>query len=288
MMGRFEVHALPDGSVIYYDEKAHRYFSAIKPAAKAGEYSYVQGSQLPGVSTISKYVDPPGDGLLYWAAGLDQQGIADCAERDRLAGADLTWLTDAEKIKQRLRDEKKQWKDVRDATANRGTNVHEFALNELAKGNVPNLADFTEEERSYGQAVISWWRDRQPDVLYAEQVTASLSKGFGGRFDLLCVFNVNGVDARVLVDAKTREGGKVRMSDHVQLAGYETANVDCGIGASEYQLALILMPDGCYREEWCLSPEAHFHSALNAYMSNKHLGKAMREAEKETREKAAA
>lgn len=282
MIGRFVCCELPNGSTIYFDPEPHRYYSEIKESKTAkGGYSFVKGSNVAGVSTVAKYVDPPGDNLLYWAAGLDQVGIAEIADRDMRSGADLTWLADPVRIKGRLREEQATWAHVRDRAANRGTNVHELALASLAQGDVPDLSGFSDEERAYGQAVISWWRERRPDVIEYEQLTFSPSRGFGGRFDLLAIFEVDGIDTKVLVDAKTREGGKVRMTDFVQLAGYESANRECGIGESTKQMALILMPDGSFREEWSTATDAHFNAALLAYQANKGLGKLMRDAAKE-------
>lgn len=279
MVGRFEVCEFPNGTRIYFDPGPHRYYSQIKPSTTAkGGYSYVKGSNVAGASTVAKFIDPPGDQLLYWAAGLDQVGISELADRDLKAGADLTWLADPDRIKARLREEEATWAHVRDRSAVRGTNIHEFAMAELAAGRVPDLSSFRPDERAFAQAVIRWWRERQPDVIAAEQMTFSEKLGYGGRFDLLAVFEVDGVDTRVLVDAKTREKGKVRMTDFVQLAGYEQANVECGVGSSGRQMALILLPDGTFREEWSTAVAEDFNAALDAYKRNRRLAGELRAA----------
>lgn len=277
-VGRFEEHRLPDGTVLYYEPEKHAYFGEIKPSPKAkGGYSFVRDSRLTGVSTVAKYLDTNVDPLMYWAAKLDQIGIAELASQAIACGADLTWLCDQRGINDALREAELTWAHVRDRRAAEGTDVHERIFYALATGSEPpSLADLSEEARGYGQAVFAWWRDRQPVPIAAEQVTASPSKGIAGRFDLLA--DIEG--KRTLVDAKTREKGAVRQSDHVQLAGYEVSNTDCGIGASERQLALILMPDGTYREEEGAATEADFKCALNACQSGRGLNKRMREAEK--------
>lgn len=277
-IGRFEAHSLPDGSTVYYEPERHGYYAEIKPSKSAeGGYSYVQKSRLPGVSTIAKYLDANVDPLMHWSAKLDQIGIAELASQALDAGADLTWLREQHSIGQALRDAEATWTHVRDRAAVRGTNVHERIFLALATGTEPpSLGDLTEEERGYGQAAFAWWRDMQPEPIAAEQVTVSYDKSFAGRFDLLA--DIGG--ERVLADVKTRERGAVRKSDYVQLAGYEVANRDCGLGASDRQIALILMPDGTYREEPGLATEADFNSALLACQSGKHLDKRMREAGK--------
>lgn len=276
-IGRFEAHRLPDGSVVYYEPEQHQYFGEIKPSKSAkGGYSFVRASRLPGASTISKHLADQGDGLLYWATDLDHVGIAALVEQCMKAGESLDWLTNPDAIKARLSESEQSWKHVRERMAEWGTNVHEKAFLELAQGNTPSLKGFSAQERPFGQAVFAWWRDRQPEPLAAEHVTVCHSRNFAGRFDLLCEFEVAGEQRRVLVDAKTRTSGKVRRADHVQLVGYDIANEECGIGGADLRLALILLPDGTYRESWSRATEADFNAALNAHRSGKLLDSRMK------------
>ena len=279
-IGRFEVHTLPDGSVIYYDDDEHAYYSEIKPAkGSVGGYAFTRGSRLTGVSTIAKFLDANVDPLLWWAVGLDQVGIAELAERDMSTGADVTWLSDPERIKSRLKDEKTRWSDVRDRAADVGTTVHEDVFHALARDETPDLADRTDVERGFAQGVLRWWMDNSPQVIAAEAVTVDFSKGYAGRFDLLC--EIDG--ERVLVDAKTRATGRIRKSDHVQLEGYNEANLACGIGGSDRRVALLLSPDGSYREHESVAKPSDFYAALLACEAGKLLDKRLREADK-TRE----
>jgi hypothetical protein len=277
-IGRFEEHRLPNGEVVYFEPDKHAYFGEIKESKSAsGGYSFVRDSRLTGVSTIAKYLDANVDPLMHWAAKLDRIGVAELASQSVQGGGDLTWLCEERTISEALREAEATWAHVRDRAAVRGTNVHERIFLALATGaEPPSLANLSEEERGYGQAVFAWWRDHQPEPVAAEQVTVDHARGFAGRFDLLA--QVEG--CRSLYDAKTRETGKVRKSDHVQLVGYETANAACGLGVTERQAALILMPDGIYREEECVATEADFNSALLACQSGKHLDKRMRDAAK--------
>lgn len=291
-IGRFEEVTLPNGEVVYYEDKHHAYYGEIKENPKSdGGYSFVRASRLTGVSTIAKFLDPNADPLMHWAAKLDQVGIAELAAQAIDAGGDLTWLREQRTIGEALREAELTWTHVRDKRATEGTNVHERIFLALATGReAPSLAALTEEERGYGQAAMRWWRERRPEPVAAEQVTVDHSNGFAGRFDLLATVDasdfehvpesIHGGGFTVLVDAKTREKGKVRKSDHVQLPGYEVANRACGIGASDVQMVLILMPDGTYREEWCVGTDADFYSALNSCHSGKHLEKRMRDASK--------
>jgi hypothetical protein len=281
-VGRFEQHFLPDDSHIFYEpDPAHAYYGEIKESPKAkGGYSYVRDSRFVGVSTPTKALDSSIDGLLHWAAKLDQTGVAALAEQQIEAGCDvgdLAWLCSQPSISAALREAELTWTDVRDRAAQRGTNVHELIFLALAQGTrPPSLEKLSKVERGYGQAAIRWWRDRKPKPLFAEQVTVSREHGFAGRFDLLCEIDGD----RVLVDAKTRERGQDRRSDHGQLPGYELANRECGIGESAYQVVLLLMPDGSYREVVCVGTKDDFLAALNAYRRGGALEKRMREAAK--------
>lgn len=277
-VGRFELHRTPDGDEVYFDPEPHRYYGEVKENKKSkGGYSFVRDSQMVGCSTPAKCLDTNVDPLLWWAAKLDQIGVATLAEQALDSGDSLEWLRSQPSIASALRQAGMTWHDVRDQAAQRGTNVHERIFLALASGDrPPSLAALSGAERAYGQAAIRWWRDRKPEPLYAEQVTICRALGVAGRFDLLC--RIDGKS--VLVDAKTREKFKVRRSDHVQLAGYEMCNVSCEIGASDYQLALILCPDGTYLEHENLAEESDFITALDAYRRGGDLEKRMREDEK--------
>ena len=292
-IGRFERHTLPDETHIYYEpDPAHAYYNEVKKAPKSkGGYSFVRDSRFTGVSTPTKALDSNIDGLLYWAAKLDQTGVADLAGAQIGAGCDvgdLEWLCSQESISKALREAELTWAHVRDRAAQRGTNVHERIFLALATGKrPPSLSKLSGEERAYGQAAIRWWRDRDPEPLYAEQVTVHRELKVAGRFDLLA--EIDG--ERVLVDAKTRQRGQDRRSDHAQLPGYEACNIACGIGASERRVVLLLLPDASYREVECVGDEDDFTAGLEAYRRGGDLEKRMRagaKAEKEAREPVAA
>lgn len=278
VIGRFEAHRIGE-EVVYYDPEPHRYYSEVKENKKSnGGYSFVKGSQLTGVSTPLKALDTNVDPLLHWAAGLDQVGIAELIGISIDSGEDLSWMRDPLQLKIALRDAGLTWDKVRDKTATRGVNVHELIFLALATGKrPPSLKALSAEERAYGQAAIRWWRDHDPKPLFAEQVTYHRGHRVAGRFDLLC--EIGG--ERVLVDAKTREKGACRKSDHAQLAGYEMCNVACGIGGSDRQVALILKPDGTYAPHDSIGVEADFIAALEAYRRGGDLDKRMRAQAKE-------
>lgn len=282
MVGRFEQHVLPDRSVVYYEPEKHGYFGEVNPSKTAkGGYSFVRDSRLTGVSTIAKFLDPDPEPLMHWAAKLDRVGVAELAVESLDEGADdLGWLRSEGSISHKLREAEATWAHVRNRAAMRGTNVHERVFLALATGTTPpSLADLSDEERGYGQAAFAWWRDRRPEPLAAEQVTISHTLGVAGRFDLLAGIG----DDVTLVDAKTREKPRTYASDHVQLAGYEALNTECGVGSSDRRIVLVLLPDGTYQEFEGCGEAADFNAAVLASKAGKNLERRMRDAGK-TRE----
>lgn len=278
-VGRFERHTLPDESVVYFDPEPHAYYGAVNKSPKAkGGYSAVRGSRHIGVSTPAKCLDTNPDPLMGWAAKLEAQGVCELLSAAPTSEYEALVAAGGEHLHRELRDAGLDWRSVRDRAATRGTNVHELIFLALAQDErPPSLASLSDEDRGYGQAAIKWWREHKPTPLYAEQVTLCELHGFAGRFDLLC--EIDG--ERVLVDAKTRDKGAVRISDHVQLAGYELANRSCGIGESARRLALILTPWGEPREFEGLASERDFLAALEAYRRGRDLGKRMKAQENE-------
>lgn len=276
-VGRFERHAMPNGDVVFYDPEPHRYYGEIYRNAK-GDWSAKRSSSFIGCSTPGKTLDTNVDPLLHWAASLEREGIAQLAEHALEDGRGLAWLTSAESIKRALREDGLTWRDLRNAAATRGTNVHEAIFLALAENPdaPPSLSAVGPDERGYAQAAIRWWSDRCPVPVHAERVTAATDHRVAGRFDLLADVPGHG---RVLVDAKTREKGHGRQGDHVQLEGYELCNRACGIGESDKRLALILTPWGDYREVWSAAVADDFLAALRAYRTGGDLTRRIREAE---------
>ncbi|HYJ21075.1 MAG TPA: hypothetical protein VEW07_03510 [Solirubrobacterales bacterium] len=302
-IGRFEEFTLPNGEVIYKEVRGdnHYYWGEIKPNRAAnGGYSAVRNSHRPGASGIAKYLDPESDPLLHWAARLERVGIASLASAALAVEGDLTWLGDPRQIERALEEGKLRWSDVRNQRADEGTAVHRDITFELAQGRqAPSLAGLSDEGRGYGQAKMKWWRERQPEPIAAEQVTACHSKRYAGTFDLLAMLDLASPDlppipegveipsrgqVPVLIDDKTRQKPRTYKSDHVQLRLYKTANTECEIGESALELIVVLLPDGNYHEAWAVATDADANSALLASQSGKHLDKRMRASAKAAKE----
>lgn len=308
VIGRFEEHRAPNGEVVYLDPGPHRYYGEIKPSKSAeGGYSYTRSSALTGVSTAAKFLDGDPTGLMHWAAWRDQDGIARIASLDLDNGYSLDWLRSQESISARLREEEATWEHERDRRAEQGTNVHHETVWKLATGEDASLADLSEAERGFGRGVFSSFLDLglRGKVKYAEQLTVAHDKGIAGTFDLFAegvetekvltrLVNPDKVPDEIaeldhltlLADYKTRDAaGKVRVSDHVQLAGYEDCNRACGIGESDGRVVIVVLPEGSYEIYWGEATYGQWAASVNACLSSKPLNSAV-EAQKRTAKKA--
>lgn len=301
-VGRFEEFTLPNGAAVYKEIRGddHFYHAEIHPSsASEGGYAYVDGSTLTGVSTAAKFLDGDPDPLMGWAAKCDQEGIARIVRADVQSGQSLDWLTAPERIRARLCAEEATWRHERSRRAEEGTNVHHEMVWKLATGEPANLANVTEAERGFGRGVFASFRELglRGKVEYAEQLTVAFHeesspvRGIAGTFDLLAadvevdlllphVVNRSKIPAvvrdrdtiRLLADYKTRAGaGKVRKSDHLQVRGYEYCNSQCGLGETDGQVVIIVLPDGTFEVYWCEATLSQWIAAVKSCQESKPL-----------------
>lgn len=179
----------------------------------------VDGKRLPSVTTILGVLNKPA--LLDWAARFAREGL--------------------------------DWRDVRDEAGDRGHNTHELAL-DVVLGKRRSLSSLPAEHRAYGQAAMSWVLDRQPEVIEAERMIASVEHGYSGRTDLLALIGGH----RVLADYKTVSrwhfNGDEKLPPYpenaLQLDLYANAAAECGYEAPDLGLVVRLGPDGEYHESF--------------------------------------
>lgn len=145
----------------------------------------------------------------------------------------------------------RDWRQTRDEAAERGDHLHRLLLAAVL-GEKVSLADLPDEYRIWGQAAMRWLRDRQPEVIEAERMVASLTHRYSGRFDLLAGI----MDARVLVDFKTvtkwsYDGEALRppyAENLLQLDLYAGALIESGYDPVEHGVIVRLGPDGNFDE----------------------------------------
>lgn len=260
MRGDFEVHL--DGAVFYRDSD-HSYYDRIEQRGE--KWVGPRDARLPSPSTIAKLLETNNEPLLRWAAKQTCNGVA---------ALDKGVPRDGEALWEALRANKLTYADLRNKRAEEGTNVHERILAALAEGGrVPSLASVSDEERGYGQGVLAFWHECEPEPIASEQVVYSAEHRFAGRFDLLCELD----SQRTIVDLKT---GFVGAGAHAQLAGYALAAEECGLGPIEASAILKVDATGDWELIPCAALESDFIAALRAYHAAKAIGKILRERQK--------
>ena len=256
----------PNGDLLYNDD-THAYFAVKEDGSR--------GKRLTSVSSLCKPFDWKPDHLMRWAAKRNLEGVAILAadglsqeEPDDIHSG-LQFLHSADSIWSALENGKLTYNHLRDAKATVGTNVH-LALEDLAAGKLPDAAMYPHDEQPYVKALLDWWIQREPTVLNAEQFVYSAQHGYAGRFDLRAE-----IDGEVvLVDAKT--SGFISTAFHVQLAGYDLAAIECGVGASDRQWVLQLSDEGEWAEVQSQATHADFVTALTVYRRAAEIEKAAR------------
>lgn len=232
---------LPNGWRMFYDDPSHKYYRA----RYDGE-TWHRSTVLTGCSSLCKPYNYDSGKLLAWKERLTCEGVVELVNRHQGHEMPL-WLYDARHLRQRLKEEGVTADDARDKKAALGTQVHEVLEGLAGVRPMPDVDSMPDAEKGYAQAVMRWWEARRPDVHQAEQFVYSQEHGFAGRFDLRAnlLFEEEGrFDG--LVDLKT--SSFISPAYHVQLALYELAAKECGIGPSEFRMVLQVREDGSWTE----------------------------------------
>lgn len=257
----FERHKMPNGSVVYYRDSDHSYFTELKPVTKGRgnekrvvSYSGVQTARIPSPSTIGKFADPSPDKLMDWAARKQLEGVAALADLD---GPDVPWVYDAERMGSLLKAQKLTWNQLRDAKGDVGTDAHNYFEARL-KGAEADPQD------GYQEAVDAFL-DAHPNIepLQLEQVVYSEEHGYAGRFDA----RVTNGSSTYLLDLKTSKF--IGRSYHQQMHGYDLAAEECGVGKSDLLRIIQVKDDGTYVAWPCRSSRTAFLHSLALYQDGK-------------------
>ena len=259
---------LPNGEVVFYRDGNHSYWTGYDE--QTGKCS----GRMAGISTVAKALDHNPDPLVTWGSKLTSEGI--CELLAPLPPEHMASLIDrgGDYLHSELRDAKLDWRSMRDKRADEGTAVHESIFAALGRGERPNLADLSDEERGYGQAAFRFWADTRPKAIAVEQVVSIPELNVAGRFDLLA--KVDG--QTILYDAKTSK--RDYLSHHVQLGGYAWGCEASGFEAPDRLGIVLLRPDGSYEVVWGVAGQVDFATAYSAYDVAKSLGRAQRAQER--------
>lgn len=253
----------PKGPSLFYNDEDHSYWRC-KPD---GERS----TRLTGHSSVVKPLDFEPDNLMRWSSKLTLEGVCRA-----YGGKDLP--DDPYVLRMRLEALALNWEAIRDDAADRGTNVHKDILHALATDGEIDLGSIPGEQRGYGQAVMKWWLDKEPEVLNAEAFVYNEPIGVAGQLDLRC--RTNDREGVGVVDLKT--SGFIPNKHHAQVVGYDVSSVECGIADERADWLMILQVDefGDYTEVDVEANDQQFLRTVATYRDANDIGREAAKARK--------
>jgi hypothetical protein len=242
MVGDFERHVMPNGSVVYYRDSDHSYYGEIQcKSVKAQAYSGVAATRLPSPSTIAKYADTDKDKLMDWVARMTKEG--------------------------------KDWRQQRAIKGGIGELAHARFAALLLGQEVTPLTDLPEKDRAYCEAVDRFFNELSESgewkLLQQEAVVYSAKHKYAGRFDARLLIG----EEVWLLDGKV--SGYIGKSYHNQLAGYDLAAEESGYGHTDHIGILQWLENGHYRVWPCHGTREGFLLNLGTYRDGKRLDKLM-------------
>lgn len=204
------------------------------PDGKSRKRCYwVNGEQLPSVTTVIGILDKPG--LIHWGEKIGVQGALALAKEGKLpttVPAALNAMTARE-----LRTFQTSKK-----AAGRGTLAHEDLLAVATGAKLIDIGSVPSDQRGFLRGVAAFVSEHRPEAIDAETMVASVEHGFSGRYDLRA--KLRGIDGVGLLDLKTTEelsrykNGAVRPpydENLLQIEGYDIASIESGYGESDYR-----------------------------------------------------
>lgn len=172
----------------------------------------------------------------------------------------LEWLTDPEAVKAELQKRRLTWRHRRDKAGTEGTLAHDIFEKRL--GGIHTQTDkLPESVRGYGEAIDDFFLDHPGlETLNTEQVVLSKEHNFAGRFDARVKTPEDGI---WLVDVKT--SNFLSPGYFLQLAAYDLAAAECGVGGSDRLFILQISNEGKYRLVESHATEDDVLAALHLY-----------------------
>ena len=232
-----------DGFQIEYRDASHRYW------LHEGEIR----TPIVSVTTMLGIIDKPA--LRKWYGNVDSAAVLEAERAGKLRNIEPDAAIHV--LRQRGLGAEAQ----REAGAERGTAVHDALERFCTTGTVPTLSDYPDAVRGYVQALCGALIDLDPQPILIEQIVASPTHRYAGRFDLIA--DIGG--QRTLLDLKTSSNAGTYRESHLQLAGYELTFSECGIDPVEASMILELSQEGTYRAVPGIGRTDRFLSVLAAY-----------------------
>ena len=227
-------HEQPNGSVCYYKDSTHNYFSQLAAGKVKGK--------MDSPSFISGFIDPSPGGLLPWTSEKTCVGAA--ALRDVIDPSEwgALWDEGGQSVWRALREHKLTPNELRDQAGDRGTTVHDY-FEQRIRGE--RGAEGVEGLEAYTEAIDKFLADHQPSPLEVEEVYYDETNNIAGRADARTRFETGAYKGKVaMLDLKTSKS--IALKFHVQVKGYALMAQAAGWGTSDLTLLLHCPGDGNY------------------------------------------
>lgn len=252
---------LPDGGLLEFEFAPAGYLTKADTVRRsdwrAYQYTPPGGKRvrMTSVTTLLAAIIPKG-GLPIWAEARGIEGAVAAVRQGLINPADET-----QNVVDVVRANRLGADRARDEAADRGVSVHALLEAWSLAGTPPSPQDFHQEDRGYVQALSKWILKANPEPVEVEQIVVSPADGYAGRVDLKA--RVDGMLGTV--DLKTAVKGATYASVHLQMGMYARADEACGGEPSEFKRAVILSPDGSFREQECMADDRAIDTALAYY-----------------------
>lgn len=270
-LGDFRKDVYPNGTESYYRDAGHSYWKGVKEKPD-GTFGGVGRIYSP--SSIAKSLDPGGDGLGIWFGREDAKGLREHLIDLADAEGPSELLSELLRLEDRALDDvlaSRGWRASRQKSADEGIVAHTALEELLVDGKIS--VDVPDECEPLVEAIQSFFAEYSPSPIAVECPVYSEIHNYAGRFDALV--DIEG--SVVLLDLKTNRSTP-GSSAMVQLAGYELAARECGVGDPSYAAILHVSRDGTFDVILSEATPDDFLTALEAFNAGRRIGKAARAA----------
>jgi hypothetical protein len=229
---------LPDGGLIEFEERVTGWraywYTATGEATKR--------VRMPSVTTILGKISSSG-ALLDWYEARGAEAALTLARQGYLDHVA------PEHAVETIREAGMGAKDHARSAADRGIRIHSVLERYATSGEVPNPADYAEEDRGYLRGLIRWLMHADPEPVAVERLVVHPEFGYAGRLDLRA--RVHG--GEYVVDLKTNRRAQIYRNACLQAVAYNVADARCGSEPADGELLVAVGPDGTFAEAY--SPE---------------------------------
>lgn len=193
--------------------------------------------RMPSVTTILGKISSSG-ALLDWYEARGAEAALTLSRRgflDHVA---------PENAVEAIREAGMGAKDHARSAADRGIRIHAVLQAYAERGEVPNPADFAEDERGYLRGLVRWLMHADPEPVAVERLVVHPEFAYAGRLDLRARIHRK----EYIVDLKTNRRAQIYRNACLQAVAYHVADVRSGAEPCDGELLVAVGPDGTFAE----------------------------------------